>query len=377
MKVLFVSNDPTIFDPMSAARERMRAYARSIGELHIISEGTPTARAEKDEMLFLHPIRTWKLLRIATLARRAHALVLEHSIEVISAQDPFEHGLAAMRASQGTNAKLHIQIHTDFLSPWFIRNESWRKVHTALLNRYRRHIAEQVLTRADGIRVVSERIRASLIEQYGSRIVDPVIIPVMVDAAVPEPTQLPAHPDFTFSFIAVGRLEPEKRFEDILAALAIAAAQYPAIGLFIIGEGRERTRLKRMARSFGLSSKVIFLGNQPNARAFMGSAQAFIQASAYEGYGRTLIEAALAKIPIITTDAGIVGDVFRNHKEVLAVPVADPTALSLAVVDLIRDTAVREELASRAEAAARAHLDSAGTIPLRIAQDLKETLSRQ
>ena len=243
-----------------------------------------------------------------------------------------------------------------------------------LLNRWRRRVADRVLPEAVGIRVVSERVKTSLIERYGSRISEPSVIPVVVDPVVPAPVRLPMHPSFTFALIAIGRLEPEKRIEDILAALALTVPKYPMVGLFIIGEGRERGRLERMARHLGLAEKVIFLGERPDARALMASAQAFIQASAYEGYGRTLVEAALARVPIITTDVGIVGEVFKGYEDVLSVPVADPTALSLAIVGFIEDNAVRQELPRHAEETARAHLAFVGDIPARIAEDLARTL---
>lgn len=372
MKVLFVSNDPTIFDVTSAARERMREYAAMFDELHIVSSANADAHEEQDNNLFLHPVHVWKLFRVHSLAARAHSLVLERDIEVVSAQDPFEHGLSALRAVQGTSAKLHIQVHTDFLSPWFVNSGNWRSPRVAMpfLNRYRRRIADEVLPKAAGIRAVSQRIKASLIARYGSNIPEPSVIPVSVDATVPEPVRLPAHPAFTFSLITVGRLEPEKRVEDILAALKLVIGHYPMIGLFIVGDGRERGKLERMTRSLELEDKIVFLGNRPDARGLVASAQAFIQASAYEGYGRTLIEAALAKVPIITTDVGIVGEVFKGYEDVLAVPVADPTALSLSIVGFIEDNAVRQELPRHAEETARAHLAEVGDISARIARDL-------
>jgi len=201
MKVLFVSNDPSIFDAMSSARARMRAYATQMEELHIVSVAPATAREEQDGNLFLYPVHSWKIFRVRALVARAHALILERGIEVVSAQDPFEHGLTALRAVQGTNAKLHIQVHTDFLSPWFVNSGNWRspQVRMPLLNRYRRQLADQVLPQAAGIRVVSERVKVSLIARYGSRICEPSVIPVSIDATVPKSVRLPMHPAFTFS----------------------------------------------------------------------------------------------------------------------------------------------------------------------------------
>src|ERR1035437_9435049 len=141
------------------------------------------------------------------------------------------------------------------------------------------------------------------------------------------------------------------------------------VGLFMVGSGGERGRLERMARTLGLVERVVFLGERSDARSLMASAQAFIQESAYEGYSRTLIEAALAKVPIITTDVGIVGEVFKGYEDVLAAPVADPTALSLNIVGFIEDTRVRLELPIHAEVAVRAHLAAVGDIPARIVAD--------
>lgn len=375
MKVLFVSNDPSIFDSASSTRARMRTYANALGELHIVSPAKG-AQETSEGNLFLYPVSAFPLLRVHALTKRAREIIQARGIEVVSAQDPFEQGLAAMQATLGTNARLHVQVHTDFLSPWFTKSGNWRSpsVRMPFLNGYRRRMADRVLPAARGIRVVSVRVKQSLLARYGARIPEPSVIPITVDPVVPARVHLPS--PFTFSLVAVGRLEPEKRVEDILAAIKLVAAHYAMIGLFIVGDGRERSRLEGMVRSFGLEGRVIFLGERSDARALMGSAHAFIQASAYEGYSRTLIEAALAKIPIITTDVGIVGEVFKGYEHVLSVPVADPTALSLAIVGLMEDMRVRHEMPIHAEAAARAHLASQGDLATRIRDDLAKTLTR-
>lgn len=378
MKTLLITQDQSVFKSDSGLRMFLRSCAVAFGDdLHVAAVGPAGAHEEQDGMLFLHPVRSSRLFQTRLIAERAHSLILSHGIQIVSAQDPFETGLAAQRAVQGTQAKLYIQVQTDFLSPWFLRSGNWRSptVRMPFLNRWRIGIADTVLPAADGIRAVSERIKASLMKRYGSRIVAPSVIPMAVDPAVPVPALLPAR-GFTFSFITVGKLEPQERIEDILAALKLVVPRYPTVGLIIVGDGPERSRLERMAKSLGIADNVVFAGDRPDARALMASAQAFVQASAYEGYGRALVEAALAKVPIITTDVGIVGEVFRGYEEVLAVPVADPTALSLAIVGLIEDNAVRQELPIHAEAAARAHLAAVGDNPARIAEDLNRLVTR-
>lgn len=370
MRVLTIGSDPSVFIAESPARMRMHSYAVAIKELHILSSAPKDAKERQEGNLFVHPMYGGKLFRVFRFAHRARALIKKYDIQVVSAQDPFEHGLIALRAIRGTNAKLHVQVHTDFLSPWFIKSSSLRM---SFLNRYRRRIADRVLPVADGIRVVSERVKKSLVERYGSRISEPSVIPIAVSTDVPACVPLPKH-SFNFALIAVGRLEPEKRIEDILVAMKLLAKKYPMIGLVIVGEGRERRGLEQMVRSLGLKKHIMFLGARADAWGLMQGAQAFIQASAYEGYGRTLIEAALARVPIITTDVGIVGEVFKSHEDVLVAPVADPKELSARIANLIEDTFVRQQFPMHAEATARAHLNVVGDLPTRIAEDLARVI---
>lgn len=374
MNILFISNDPNIFNEGSASRLRMRAYSDEVankgGVLHILCRASGNKEIS-DGPLLIHALSAGKISMLWKLPSAAHRIIRDQNIHIVSAQDPFEHGWMALRAVRGTTAKLHIQVHTDFLSPWFVRGHIYRspRVHMPVFNRVRQWMAGPVLRKADAIRTVSKRVKDSMLQKYGSSIPEPSIIPIAVSPDVPTPAPLPSHP-FTFALIAVGRLEPEKRLEDIIAAIHRLREGYPMLGVFIVGEGRERPRLERMARKLGLAEKVVFLGARADARALMASAQAFVQASAYEGYGMTLIEAALARVPIVTSDVGIVGEVFRGYKEVLAAPVADPTNFAAHIAWLIEDHEARRELALSAEARAKEHLAATDSSPRAVIADI-------
>ena len=367
MKALFFSGDRQIFEEGSSVRARFRAYASAIGEVHVACVA-PHAKRAQDGSLFLHPLRGSRLFAASAL----RALIRTHNIEVISAQDPFEYGLVAWQAARGTRAKLHIQVHTDFLSLWFLRAGGFRspRVPAPILNHVRRLIADFVLPKAAGVRAVSVRVAQSLKGRYGSQVATPSVIPVSVTVAGTPPVPLPAH-TASFMLITVGRLEPEKRIEDILYAIARIRFSYPAIGLTIVGSGSEEPRLRALTRRLGLSKHVLFLGARSDAYGLMKSAQAYIQASAYEGYGRTLIEAALARIPIITTDVGIVGEVFEGYRDVLAAPIADPAALAVHIRGLLDDHQARIKLVMSAEEAARNHLAAVGDPANAVAADLR------
>jgi glycosyltransferase involved in cell wall biosynthesis len=380
MNVVFVSNDPSIFSEQSSARKRMREYASAVGALHIISPAHMGTKMTHEEVaggsLTLHPVHGRKPFMFLKMVRQTREIIVREKIQIVSAQDPFEYGWIAKRAVRGTNAKLHIQVHTDFLSPWFVRRHIYRssKSHGPVFNKIRVRLADSVLPAAQGIRVVSERIYDSLITKYEQRILMPVVIPLTVSTDIPVPVPLPPH-DFTFALITVGRLEPEKRIEDILYALQKITEMYPSAGLLIVGEGRERERLEHLTKTLGLESKVVFLGNRNDAWGLMQSAQAYIQASAYEGYGRTLAEAALARVPIITTDVGIVGEVLKGYDDVLAAPVADSSALATHIRRLIEDNEIRRQYVINAEKAIREHLAHVHSGASAVAADLQKLIA--
>lgn len=368
MKALFISNDPHIFDKSSSVRARMTAYAAAIGELHILSAAPSGSKEEQEGTLFLHPVTGPKLFRLFRMAYLAHKLIQTYGVEVVSAQDPFEYGRVATKAVKGTSAVVHLQVHTDFLSPYFAAE--------SMKNRMRIRIADSVLPQAHGIRAVSERVKKSMMERYGNRITEPSVIPISVAAGIPIPAPLPEH-TFTYTMIAIGRLETEKRIEDMLEVLARVRIHYQNTGLFIFGDGRCRARIEHKVKELGLIKNVIFLGHRHDARRYIEHVHSFLQTSAYEGYGATYLEAALARKPIVSTDVGLIGEVFNPKTDALVCAVGDIDCLARQVSRLIEDNSLRKLLADAAEIAAKKHIESVGDIPSRISADLAAAVQKR
>lgn len=364
MIALFISNDPSIFMRDSAARERMRRYAEAIGELHVVSSAPRGAERTREGGLTLYPIApgAFRLVRQLRVARR---VARECRAEVVSSQDPFEHGLIARIVARACRAGFHVQVHTDFLSPHFLAG--------SIKNRIRALMADRILIRADAIRVVSVRIAKDLVARYGTRIKEPSVLPIAPGIHPDAPVALPPH-EFSFVCLYVGRLEREKRAQDVVEAVKEARKKHSSVGLFIAGLGREERRLKALVRREHLTDVVIFLGERPDVLGLMRSAHALVQASAYEGYGRTLLEAAIARLPIISTEVGVIGSVLMPEREVLAAPVADTYSLARQLLRLVEDEQLRRALIVNAEAAALAHLAPLQSLPELVAEDLLRAL---
>lgn len=369
MKVLLISSDISVLDQGSSGHTNVRDNALAIGELHVLL-AAPKSEDRDDGSLRIHAVAAGSFLG-PSLVRKAHALVAEYGIEAVWAQDAFERGMIGVQVAKKEKLPLYVNVDTDFLSPWYSMTGMFRstQVRVPRVNQKRLRYADTVLPQASGIRVMSERVKASLLKKYGDRIPEPVVIPIAI-SHIPEEVQFPPHA-FTFSLMVAGRLDAARRVVDVLDALAHVKDRYPSTGLFVVGDGPERAALERHAKRLRLGDRVVFLGDRRDTWGLMRSAHVFIQASAYEGYGRRLLQAALARIPIITTDVGIVGEVFKGYDDVLAMPPGDPAALATHIMGLTEDGQARQLLAINAEAAAKRHIQAAGDIPVRIAAFLQ------
>lgn len=354
MNVLFVSGDVRICDTESKSANRMREYATVFGSLHVIVAGGRSSYT--DGPLTVEGVSSAGIGKFLVLPKVIARALAKERFDVVSAQDPFEYGLAAYFGCKTSRTPIQFQIHTDFLSPEFIRTSPF-------LNSMRVRIADWLLPKARGVRVVSKRIHDSLMLRYGSRIVTPVIIPI----AIPEVELAPVwRAPYTFTLITIARLEAEKNLTTLLEAMARVKAAYPQAGLVIVGEGRLRGMLESCVDTLGLKSNVMFLGARTDISSLLNGATAYVQASMYEGYGMALIEAARAGLPIISTDVGVVGEVLTPERDVLVIPQRDPEKIAEAVIRLIEDTQFRDTLRLSGQAAAEKHLEGTGDQATRI-----------
>jgi glycosyltransferase involved in cell wall biosynthesis len=110
-----------------------------------------------------------------------------------------------------------------------------------------------------------------------------------------------------------GRLAREKGVEDLIEAFSKVYSQKAE--LWIVGRGPEERRLRDLANKVDEKKKIRFVGLIPysDIPSVYKKADIFVHPGKWpEPFGRTILEAMLAKVPIITSDSGappmIVGD---------------------------------------------------------------------
>lgn len=107
-----------------------------------------------------------------------------------------------------------------------------------------------------------------------------------------------------YVFANVGRLHPDKDQRTLINAFAKVASELPDAILVIIGKGRLELDLKQQVQQLNLQKQVFFLGVIPQAVNYFKAFDSFVLSSDYEPFGMVLLEAIIADVPIITTNAG-------------------------------------------------------------------------
>lgn len=148
---------------------------------------------------------------------------------------------------------------------------------------------------------------------------------------------------------AVGRLEPQKRFDILLQAFAQLRRTRPALKLVIVGDGGERDALERLASQLRLGHAVRFTGHRTNVTDLHHAFDLFVQSSDYEGTPNAVLEAMAMETPTVATDVGGTSELMQQGIHGLITPPGDVNALEAAMARALDDpsAAHRRALAAR------------------------------
>ena len=345
-----ISTDSNILKEGSAARARMAFYGGACGELNIIvaSVGGSQKPVKIAPNVFAHPTASSNKF---SSRKELISGGKKFSADIVTAQDPFETGFAAWLVSKRIKAKLQIQIHTDFLSPYFSR---WSP-----LNKIRVLIAKFILPKADGIRVVSERIRNSLKTENLKLKTVPVILPVFIDIEkirkiTPTADLRKKYPQFDFIILMASRLTREKNIGLAIRAMSDVVRNHPKAGLVIVGNGPEEHNLKLKIKNLKLDGNVAMELWQNDLFSYYKTADAFLLTSNYEGFGMALVEAASSDCPVVSTDVGIIDGVFKHEENVLVCPIGNSICIAEQLNRMISHPQIRTEIILKAQTALEA-----------------------
>jgi len=148
--------------------------------------------------------------------------------------------------------------------------------------------------------------------------------------------------------LGVGRLAARKDFPTLLKAFALVRSQRP-VRLVILGEGRMRKKLTKLAQSLNIVSDIDMPGYVSNPLAWMSRASVFVLSSTAEGFATVLIEAMASGCRVVSTDCPSgPAEILENGEYGRLVPVGDYQALARAIVAALDSPHDPEKLKRRA-----------------------------
>jgi glycosyltransferase involved in cell wall biosynthesis len=144
-----------------------------------------------------------------------------------------------------------------------------------------------------------------------------------------------------FCLGAMGRLEEQKGYADLLIALSRILPEAADLNLIIIGDGSKRIEIEAQVRSLGLEKAVRFLGTRHDVPFLLRAMDLFVMPSRWEGIPLTLLEAMAAGLPVVSTRVGRAGEIIEPGVNGLLVPPKDPNALAEALLSAYRQPDAR------------------------------------
>lgn len=152
--------------------------------------------------------------------------------------------------------------------------------------------------------------------------------------------------------VCVGRLVVTKGIGDLIEAFAQIAPRVPDTRLRLVGDGAGRAQFEQLVAERGLQSRVIFEGAQPHQRVAEMVREGAVSVLAsrtgldgsQESFGLASIEAAAAGLPVIVTRHGGLPETVVEGTTGLVIPEAQPGLLADALLQLLRDEALRTRM---------------------------------
>ncbi|MCC4321138.1 glycosyltransferase family 4 protein [Streptomyces malaysiensis] len=149
--------------------------------------------------------------------------------------------------------------------------------------------------------------------------------------------------------VAAGRLAPVKRYDLLIRAFAKVSAARPDWRLRIYGGGAQHAKLRALIDQLGLYNHVFLMGpaNPLDPEWAKGSIAAVT--SSLESFGMTIAEAMRCGLPVVSTDCPHgPAEIIDNGVDGRLVPTGDTDAIAAALLDLINDDELRQQMGQAA-----------------------------
>jgi phosphatidylinositol alpha-1,6-mannosyltransferase len=164
-----------------------------------------------------------------------------------------------------------------------------------------------------------------------------------------------------FVLLTVGSVTDRKGQDVVIRSLPAVVREFPNTVYLLVGMPMEQQNLKKLSQDLGVSDHVRFAGlvKSEELSNYVNACDLFVMTSRHtnsgdcEGYGIAVIEAALCgKAAVVSCGSGLAEAIVEGITG-LGVPQDDPDATAGAIIRLIRDSKLREQMGRAANEIAK------------------------
>jgi glycosyltransferase involved in cell wall biosynthesis len=165
--------------------------------------------------------------------------------------------------------------------------------------------------------------------------------------AFPDETPI-AVPDGRTVIGIIGRLYPDKGHTDLFRAVSGLHDEFPQLIVLVVGDGPQLGYLQSASREMGIEDRVMFTGVRKNMPAIYAMLDLFVMPSIREGLPMALLEAMLAKVPVIASKVGGITSLLEDGRYGIGISPKSPDDISAAIRHILHNPDDAELKARRA-----------------------------
>ena len=266
------------------------------------------------------PVHKKNLFTAISCISRLVSIIQKEKIDIVHARSRVPAWIAFF-ACRKTEAHFVTTCHGYYTSHLFSRVMGWGKLVIAISEVIGRHMVQDFVTPVENIRVI---VRSVDVEKFN--------LP-----------RVPKSDKGAFTVVMIGRITPLKGHPYFLRAMARVIHQLPSVKIQIIGDAPAKKQpykdeLVLLAKRLGILERVEFMGNRQDIPQLLSKADCLVlSTTTQEAFGRVIIEAQAAGVPVVATRVGGVCEIIDHEKTGLLVLPKDIEDMSNAVLRILKN----------------------------------------
>ncbi|MEW6555807.1 MAG: glycosyltransferase [Elusimicrobiota bacterium] len=147
----------------------------------------------------------------------------------------------------------------------------------------------------------------------------------------------------------IASLAPHKDHKNFLQAAAIIKEKLPNTKFLVVGEGKLKNALIRIAEKLKIFDSVIFTGFRNDVPQLLSIFNVFVLSSYLEGLCTSVIDAMASCVPVVATNVGGVGELVADGVNGFLVPPRNPELLAEKTIKILTEKNLQQKFSQNSK----------------------------